>query len=238
MKRIVDTYTRYALYDSNWPALVKMGWEYEIDNPKITNSNLWIAEKEKIQKVLGTDFTFCRDGGHYDQITRIMTSGIEVRSPVGPLFLAKHWAKQLIPFTRKCKDHNGPNNNGGIHVNISKNKFTQKHWNKVRVFLHNPQYFDILLKLSDRSTRSFSHNAPQGFHTTKYGIITSQKKYAYELRMFGAHTDTFLPSLDFADALFRYAATVDEIKPDEFFTWVDARPKYNDLSKYIHFKLS
>lgn len=257
MKRIVDFRTRYPIYNTNFPALITLGWEYEIDNPKVTElKDNWDNEVKRIKAIVGNDFKFCEDGGHDIKRKRKVKSfwkdsgydyeydytlGIEVRSPVGPLFLAKHWATQLIPFTRCRKSHNGPHNNGGIHVNISKNEFTNKQWDKVKNFLHNHKYYKVLYKLSDRSKYSFEENAPQQINYCehyKYGIITACKSYAYELRMFGAHSDTFLPALEFADALFRYAATVDIITPDGFFSWVDQHKKYQILATYIHQKLN
>lgn len=107
MKRIVDSKTRYPIYNTNFPALITLGWEYEIDNPKITElKGNWYNEVERIKAVVGDDFTFCEDGGHDIKRKRKVknswkgdynyeydfTLGIEVRSPVGPLFLAKHWA--------------------------------------------------------------------------------------------------------------------------------------------------
>lgn len=231
MKKTHDTHSGYPIYNTPIPALVTMGWEYEIDNPRVIRYDNFRKEQERIAQAMGKEFTFCCDGGHGG------TLGIEVRSPVAPLFQVKQWATQLLPFTKETIHHNGEHNNGGIHVNISKNEFTNKQWNKVRNFLHNRKYYDTLHKLSDRSLARFNQNAPQGYHTTKYGIITASKSYAYELRMFGAHTDTFLPALEFADALFRHAASVDEITPDKFFSFIDRSPKYEILSNYIAQKL-
>ena len=235
MLKTVDSATCYPIYNTNIPAKVLMGWEYEIDIPTVLNADSWRNKVNKIRPVVGPEFTFTLDGGH--STLNGYTYGVEVRSPVGPLFLAKHWAKTLKPFTRECPHHNGPNNNGGIHVNISKNEFTKKVWPKVKDFLHNRKYYKLLFSLSDRSPRSFDLNACQGsteFHT---GIITASKSYAYELRMFGAHTDTFFPALEFADAVFRFADIVDTIIPDDFFAWIDKQPKYAELSKYIAAKL-
>lgn len=242
MKKTIDQQTRYAFFDTNWPTLVTMGWEYEIDNPNVYNSTQWHSEVDKISKTLGQDFTYCIDGGHFDEDGEDTdTLGIEVRSPVGPLYLAKHWAKKLIPFTKCVKDFNNEyTNNGGIHVNISKNNFTNKQAPKVFQFLHNMKHYNLLLKLSTRERETFNEYA--GIHKyrdcendrNRFGIITAVKSYAYELRMFGAHHTVFLPSLEFADALFRYAATVDTIDPDLFFTWVHKNSsKYPELGAHI-----
>lgn len=240
MKRLSSP-TSFPIYDTYIPCKILMGWEYEIDNPNITTLNQWGEEVSKIKAHLGKEFQFRCDGGHYIQESGGYTNGVEVCSPVAPLFQLKHWALQLKPFTDKTKHHNGPLNGGGIHVNTSKTEFTNKQWPKIKEFLHNPKHYKILFKLSDRTQQTFNHNARQvlkecEYH--KYGIITASKSYAYELRLFGAHSDTFLPALEFADALFRFAATVDVITPGAFFTWVDQHKKYQILSTYIHQKLS
>lgn len=240
MKKLAST-TSFPIYDTHIPCKILMGWEYEIDIPGVYTQDQWSKEKTAIQKRLGNEFQFRMDGGHYDQFLGMYTRGIEVCSPVAPLFQLKYWARQLKPFTDKTVHHNGTNNNGGIHVNISKTNFTNKQWPKVKKFLHKPKYNDILFKLSDRVRQSFDRNARQTLiqcEHHKYGIITASKSYAYELRLFGAHSDTFLPALEFADALFRYAATVNIIEPDEFFSWVDQHKKYLILAAYIHQKLN
>lgn len=240
MKKHVSS-TSFPIYDTQIPCKILMGWEYEIDNPNIVSYAQYSAEKSKIQTVMGNEFQFRCDGGHYNQEKGSYTNGVEVCSPVAPLFQLKHWALQLKPFTDKTEHHNGPLNGGGIHVNISKTEFTNKQWPKIKKFLHNLRHYKILLKLSDRTQQSFNHNAQQALKEceyNKYGIITASKSYAYELRLFGAHSDTFLPALEFADALFRFAATVEIITPDGFFTWVDQHKKYQILSAYIHQKLS
>lgn len=240
MKKLAST-TSFPIYDTHIPCKILMGWEYEIDIPGIHTNDRWVKEKTAIQKRLGNEFQFRMDGGHYDQSLGMTTYGIEVCSPVAPLYVLKQWAIQLKPFTDKTEVHNGPLNNGGIHVNISKTDFTNAQWPKIKAFLHNPIYYDLLFKLSDRSSQSFGRNARQTLgecENRKYGIITASKSYAYELRMFGAHSDTFLPALEFADALFRYTATVDVITPDEFFSWVDQNKKYQILAAYIHQKLN
>lgn len=240
MKKLAST-TSFPIYDTHIPCKILMGWEYEIDIPGIYTYNRWVKEKTAIQKRLGNEFQFRMDGGHYDQSLGTTTCGIEVCSPVAPLYVLKQWAIQLKPFTDKTEVHNGPLNNGGIHVNISKTDFTNAQWPKIKAFLHNPNHYNLLFKLSDRSSQSFGCNARQTLsecENRKYGIITASKSYAYELRMFGAHSDTFLPALEFADALFRYAATVDAITPDEFFSWVDQHKKYQILAAYIHQKLN
>lgn len=240
MKKHVSN-TSFPIYDTQIPCKILMGWEYEIDNPDITTHDQWEKEVSKIIAHLGREFQFRCDGGHYSQEKGSYTNGVEVCSPVAPLFQLKHWALQLKLFTDKTKHHNGPFNDGGIHVNISKTEFTNKQWPKVKKFLHNKRNYRLLLQLSDRQQQKFDLNAPQNLITCefrKYGIITASKTYAYELRMFGAHSDTFLPALEFADALFRFAATVERITPDGFFTWVDQHKKYQILSAYIHQKLS
>lgn len=240
MKKLIST-TSFPIYDTHIPCKILMGWEYEIDIPGVDNRNKWGREVIAIKKLLGEEFAFRVDGGHYDGSRGMTTYGVEVCSPVAPLYVLKQWAIQLKPFTDKTEVHNGPLNNGGIHVNISKTDFTNKQWPKIKAFLHNPTHYNLLFKLSDRSSQSFNHNARQaliGCESHKYGIITASKSYAYELRMFGAHSDTFLPALEFADALFRYAATVDAITPDEFFSWVDQHKKYQILAAYIHQKLN
>lgn len=255
MQKTVDKDTKYVFYNNNKPANITMGWEYEIDNPEINNEKdpqddykhnnmfrLWNEFQSSIAKELGTEFSFTRDGGHIytKDECNYQTCGVEVRSPVGPTAYAKMWARQLLPFTEVVKEHNGPNNNGGIHINISKNEYTKKRWERVRSFLHNPKHYHILLKLSDRTERNFRHNAPQtGYGDVKYGIITTCKRYAYELRMFGAHTEVFIPAIDFADAVFRYADdNTKTIEPDAFFSWIDTKRNYVNLSRYIHKKLA
>lgn len=243
MKKLVSK-TSFPIYDTQIPCNILMGWEYEIDDPKIRTTDTWNRQINRIKTAfgpIGHELQFRCDGGHYNEKTRIMTHGIEVCSPVAPLFLLKHWATQLKPFTDKAKHHNGNHNNGGIHINISKTAFTAKQWPKVKEFLHNTKNYHLLFQLSDRQQQKFNLNAPQNLITcefSKYGIITATKTYAYELRMFGAHSNTFLPALEFADALFRFAATVKIITPDGFFTWVDQHKKYQILSAYIHQKLA
>lgn len=230
------SYPRYAKYDSFIPALVTMGWEYEIDNPDVYNGELYRQEVDRIKAKVGPEFLFCCDGGGTRTHGGYSTYGVEVRSPVGPLFLAKAWAEKTKPFTLCNKNVSGNNNGGGIHVNISKNAFTKAQWSKVQHFMHDKTHFVTFHKLSNRTHQQFRSYAPQLGYVggEKYGIITAQKRYAYELRMFGAHPDVFIPSLEFSDALFRFAAGVKEIKLDEFFTWVDKNPKYEELSKYIN----
>ena len=44
-----------------------------------------------------------------------------------------------------------------------------------------------------------------------WGIITTRKTYAYELRMFGAEPGLLIPALEFAHALFDLASQVDQL---------------------------
>ena len=254
MQKTVDLTTNYTFYNNDKPADITMGWEYEIDNPEINNegeteligydsvNRKWTKFQQTIAKELGDEFKFCIDGSHtyYKNGNMYNTLGLEVRSPVGPTAYAKMWARQLLPFTEVVKEHNGDFNNGGIHINISKNEYTDKRWERVRNFLHNPKYYSLLLKISDRADNKFRANAPQtGDGNGKFGIITRGKRYAYEIRMFGAHTEVFIPAIDFSDAVFRYASDdVSVIKPDPFFSWIDSKRNYVNLSRYIHKKLA
>jgi hypothetical protein len=202
---------------------ILLGFEYENQSSKASTTpetpKNYVVNWEHIA-------TNDRGGGVY---------GWEYKSPVAPLFLHKLQVKAFRRLTPFNTQPNGKKNNGGIHVNIERNSATAPHADTVFQFLHRDFPNTQLRKLSGRSDSSFNEfcnqNNSEWDWGMYYGVITSRKSYAYELRLFAAHPDLILPSLEMGDSLFRMAQETDEITMESYRNYLN-QPQYKNLAAH------
>jgi hypothetical protein len=176
----------WRIHNYKAPQSILMGYEYEIE----------VAQTDKrtsrVEQLIPAHYSYA-----YEGLSSV--NGYEVKSSVAPLMTLKREARNLVELWNWCIR---PGNEGGIHINVSRNEFTDAHYKVVFNFLHDPNNFQYLFDLSARTHNSFSLNAVQIPDPTRsrggydlgpgetgwmshYGIITKRKRYAYEFRMFG-----------------------------------------------------
>lgn len=258
----------YKFYDSKkGKSSFLLGFEYEVDHINWTEK-----EKEKLRytnnersdfvlkKIASLrkkfpDYNLTFDGSHTEdseKYGKFKSMGIEFRSPVGPLSANEFWANELIPYAEKQnKEFNGKHNNGGIHINIQKNEYTDKAAPKVFEFIHSLNSWKFIKQISKRGVTdnlSVSHNErweyarridtqdwPNKIVRDKYSLITGHKSYAYEIRLFGGHPTVLIPAIQFAHACFimAYQTKEKKITIKSFIKWISTRKRYVELYNFI-----
>lgn len=192
----------WRIHNYKVPEPIIMGFEYEMQHARDSKT------EQQIKTTLPSHYSFA-----YEHLC-INELGYEIKSSVAPLRTLKTEVERIHPLLTlgplSAKD-----SKGGIHINISRTHYTNQHYTKVFSFLHNKNNFVFLQKLSQRTPIHFNNNCVQyteaWMFNYYYGIITTRKTYAFELRMFGAQPDLLVPALEFAHALFDLASKVDEL---------------------------
>lgn len=258
----------YKFYDSKkGKSSFLLGFEYEVDHinwtkpekEELAQSN--INRSDFVQKKIDflirkfPDYSLIFDGSHYEdseKYGKFGSMGIEFRSPVGPLSANEFWANELIPYAEKQNtEFNGKHNNGGIHINIQKNDYTNKAAPKVFEFIHSPDSWKFIKQISKRGVTdnpSVTHNERWkyakrrdiqdwngGIVKNKYSLITGHKSYAYEIRLFGGHPTVLIPAIQFAHACFimGYQTKDEKITVKSFIKWISTRKRYTELYNFI-----
>ena len=258
----------YKFYDSKkGKSSFLLGFEYEVDHinwtekqkEKLAYGNMYrgdFAQKkmDSLRKKF-PDYNLTFDGSHREdseKYGKFKSIGIEFRSPVGPLSANIFWANELIPYAEKQNtEFNGKHNNGGIHINIQKNGYTDKAAPKVFEFIHNPSSWKFIKQISKRGVTdnpSVTHNErweyakrkdikdwPNKIVRDKYSLITGYKSYAYEIRLFGGHPTVLIPAIQFAHACFimAYQTKEEKITVKSFIKWISTRKRYVELYNFI-----
>jgi hypothetical protein len=218
----------WKILNSAIPAKVLLGFEYEIDNDEdeynapFDEETLALACPHYIWEF---ECLGCRDGW-------------EIKSHVAPLHMHRPMIERFLGIADFNTCSNGHRNEGGIHINVSRNTFTERSHNKVFSFLHDPKNYDALFKMSKRSKdrwQNFCQQQPSSFYNQYYGIITSRKVFAFELRMFAAHPNLLIPAMEVADSLFRLAPQLDsDLTFDAWEQFTRNNPRYKGAHKLIH----
>lgn len=266
--KALDNSGDYKFYDSKkGKSSFLLGFEYEVDhiifNAKEKEAmrddsiyrDSFRHKKYENLKTTFPDFKLTWDGYHNESSTKygtFRTIGIELRSPVGPLSANLFWADELIPYAEKQNpEFNGKHNNGGIHINIQKNEYTDKSAAKVFKFIHNADSWKFIKQISKRGVtdnpevinnanweyakRRDVRDLGYGLVKNKFSLITAHKSYAYEIRLFGAHPTVLKPAIQFAHACFimAYQTKKDKITVKSFVKWISTRKRYIDLYNFI-----
>lgn len=229
------------------PDAIMMGYEYEIDpgDDRIGEGALEPTDKLpfKEAKILEENFVYCWEGLSYP------VAGWEVKSFISSLRTHRPIVKAFLKNTKLNKYPNGQMNAGGIHINVSDTEFARKYRKPVFHFLHHQKNYNFLYKISHRSAKNFNTYCPQAGNGQdpdpyrKFSTITLHKARGkpgngcYELRLFAAHPDLLMGSLEFTDAMFHYAATLkdgEEITPVDLADYTAINPQYKEASKLIH----
>jgi hypothetical protein len=170
-------------------------------------------------------------------------NGYEIKSAVAPLSIHKILIKRfLFPNVTFNDSPNGHNNNGGIHVSISRTDETNAQLRKVFSFLHSGMEKQLALALSERKLSTFNlfakrRRVTQGmldvgaYHQWygHYNIINCENPDRFELRMFAAQKHLLLPALEMADSLFSLAKQVDKITTAKWMAFIGSKLKYKDI---------
>lgn len=204
-----------------------MGFEYEVDVNGVRKDSL----DTELKSLLPSHYSYA-----WEYIDCV--SGYEIKSSVAPLRTLKREVAQIKAFFRH-EEKNTNRNNGGIHVNISRNDYTNQHRKKVFKFLHHQANYNFLQNLSGRSQNSFSSNSYQNggdFCDYYCGIITTRKTYAYEMRMFKAQEYLLIPALEFCHALFDLAPKVESITIDNLKEHIARWQRYSHINALIEEK--
>lgn len=205
----------WRIHNYKKPEGILLGFEYELD-----------TESPEIRLLLSTlpkHYSFAHEN------ICLNTYGYEIKSSVAPLRTIKQEIRQLsniFNFPIRSINH------GGIHINISRTEYTNKHINKVCSFLHNPNNRSWLLVLSGRDARSFDLYSPchgQSNWHQYYGILTTRKSYAYEFRMFKAKPELLIPAAEFIHALFDLAESVEQLTTDNIQKHLDEYDRYRSI---------
>lgn len=264
----LDNSGSYKFYDAKRrKSSFLLGFEYEIDHIKFSKGELEILKEDsdyvfndnfkrnllrKVEKDF-PDFKLTFDGSHNERSEkygRFHSIGLEFRSPVGPLSANNFWADELIPYAEKQNpEFNGIHNNGGIHVNIQRNAFTEKAAPKVFKFIHSITNWKFIHAISKRGVgpnppagrwayagRKDSFLYPNHLVNDKYSLITAHKTYAFEIRLFGAHPTVLKPAIEFAHACFIMSSNltdVEVITVKSFVKWISTRRRYVNLYNFI-----
>jgi hypothetical protein len=257
--------------DKVWPMFTKddpneilMGYEYEIDVNvdklyKHVERERWNYENPK-QFPLGPlpeRYNWGTDGmGRH--------IGFEIRSPVAPLVIHKRtWNKSIRPVLKFNTEPNGAKNGGGIHVSTNRSTFTEKSFNKVRVFLYNHENYPFLFKLSQRDHLEWSHwcYQPPSFQqwkrgynwhvsekeakrywetmyfnrtSNKYYIINACNEERFEFRMFAANPDLLIPALEMNNSLFEMAPQVESINIENWTNFLSGKFRFRGIKELVN----
>lgn len=264
----LDNSGSYKFYDAKrGKSSFLLGFEYEIDHIKfnekekeimkensdyVTRDNFKTKIRTKAEKAF-PDFKLTWDGSHHERSEKYGTFqsiGLEFRSPVGPLSANIFWADELIPYAEKQNpEFNGVHNNGGIHINIQRNAFTEKAAPKVFKFIHSNSSWKFIHTISKRgvgarppagrweyASRKDSSSYPNHLVKDKYSLITAHKTYAFEIRLFGGHPTVLKPAIEFAHACFIMSSKLKddkEITVKSFVKWISTRKRYVNLYNFI-----
>lgn len=213
----------WRIHNYKTPEPIIMGFEYEVDHHHNERNDTLI------RNTLPKHYSYAYE---YLSGTR---KGYEIKSSVAPLRTLKAEVERITPLL-ELSPLSAQESHGGIHINISKTPYTQRHHTKVFHFLHNTVNFSFLLSLSKRSVNHFRGNCkqtPGPYYGYYCGIITARKTYAYELRMFGAEPGLLVPALEFAHALFDLAPQVDVLTIDNVKNHVKRWKRYSHIHKLI-----
>lgn len=192
-----------------------LGFEYEIDRADDT--------QPKVP---------ARYHARFEHIANPCTYGWEFKSPVAPLSYHKQTVRNFLGKVEFNREPNGIRNQGGIHVNVSKEGVTGSTYQKVKGFLFDRNLRDTFLKISKRDAGQFDQYCTQRDHWY-YGVITDRKEYAYEFRMFAALPDLLLPALEMTDSLFELSRQTERVTLDSWIGFVAGKKRYENIEREI-----
>jgi hypothetical protein len=213
----------WRIHNYKIPEPIIMGFEYEIQHRKDQNT------KEFIERILPKHYSYA-----YEFLDYRGKCGYEIKSSVAPLRTLKSEVERIYPLL-ELGPLSAQESRGGIHINISRTRYTNRYYEQVFSFLHNINNYLFLFKLSNRSPEHFDENCrQQPLYPSNYlGIITTRKSYAFELRMFGAQPDLLVPALEFAHALFDLASQVNTLTIDNVKNHIKRWKRYSHIHNLI-----